>query len=132
MSLHHSGKSASSIFAKNAAPIPPLTRDDSNLLTLFSATHRGTLVIARILSRWVRGAHGRLNERVHISGVEAVACGLGAINLNIQVGPSEYREDSQIGDAPHLAHSVPDLLGKIGQGFKIGSDDLDRINTLRA
>ena len=77
-------------------------------------------------------AHGRLHDRVHIAGIEAIARGLGAIHFDVQIGLSQDGEDAEVGDAPHLAHLVPDLVGKIGDGLEIGTDDLDRINTFDA
>ena len=62
-----------------------------------------------------RPAQRRLDDRVHVAGVEAVARGLRAVHLDIQVRLAEDREDAQIGDAAHLAHLVPDLRGQLRQ-----------------
>ena len=76
--------------------------------------------------------HGRLHDRVHIAGIQAIARGLGAIHLDVQIGLSKDGEDAEVGDAPHLAHLVPDLVGKIGDGLEIGTDDLYRIDAFDA
>ena len=74
-----------------------------------------------------RPAHRRLDDRVHVAGIEAVARRLGAIHLDIQVRLPQDREDAQVGDAADLAHLIPDLRGQLLQHFEIGTDDLDRI-----
>ena len=69
---------------------------------------------------------------VHITGIQPIARRLGTIHLDVQVGLSEHGEDAQVFDAPHLAHLVPDLVGKVGDGHQIGADDLDRIDAFDA
>src|SRR5208337_2000275 len=64
--------------------------------------------------------HGRLHDRVNITGIEAITRGLGTIHLDVQVGLSEDGEDAEVGNSPHLAHLVPDLPGKLGDGLEIG------------
>ena len=76
--------------------------------------------------------HGRLHDQVHITGIQAIARRLGTIHLDVQVGLSEHGEDAEVLNAPHLAHLVPNLLGKVGDGLKIGTDDLDRIDAFDA
>ena len=54
-------------------------------------------------------AHRRLDDRVHVARVEAVAGGLGAVHLEVQVRLAQDRENPQIGNAAHLADLIPDL-----------------------
>ena len=79
-----------------------------------------------------RSAHCRLNDGIDIAGIEAVARGLGAIHLDVQVRLAKDREDAEVGNAANLAHLVPDLLGQLRQNFEIGADDLDRIDAFDA
>ena len=79
-----------------------------------------------------RSAHCRLNDRVNIAGIEAIARGLGTIYLDVQVRLPQDREDAKVGDAANLAHLVADLLGQLRQNFEIGADDLDRIDAFDA
>ena len=65
-----------------------------------------------------RSAHGRLNDRVDIAGVEAIARGFGTIHFDVQVGLPKYREDAEVGDAAHLVHLVADLLGELASRLR--------------
>jgi len=82
--------------------------------------------------RGYRSAHGRLNDRVDISGVETIAGGFGAIYFDVQIGLPQYREDAKVADAAHLVHLIADLLGQLRQDFEIGADDFDRIDAFDA
>ena len=77
-----------------------------------------------------RPAHRRLDDRVHVAGIEAVTRRLGAIHLDVQVRLAQHRENAKVGNAAHLAHLVADLLGQLRQDFEVRSDDLDRVGAL--
>ena len=77
-----------------------------------------------------RPAHRRLDDRVHVAGIEAVARRLGAIHLDIQVRLPQDREDSQIGNAADLAHLVPDLRGQLLNVSRLGPTILTELAPL--
>src|SRR5208283_3408139 len=76
--------------------------------------------------------HGGLNDRIHISGIEAVARGLIPIHFDVQVWLAEDGENSEVGNAANLAHLIANLIGQFRQLFQVGTDDLDRVDAFYA
>ena len=56
-----------------------------------------------------RSAERRLDDRVHVAGIKAVARGVGAVHRDVQVRLAEHRKRAEVGDAANLAHLVLDL-----------------------
>ena len=80
-----------------------------------------------------RGAAERcLNDGVDVAGIEAVARGLFAIDLDIEIRLSQEVEDSEIGHAADLRHLVHHLGREPLQNLEILPDDLHGIGALHA
>ncbi len=69
-----------------------------------------------------RGLHRVLN----VGRVDAVAVGLGAIDLDVDVGLAQHAKQAQIGDARNGLHDVHDLLAGLLQIFQVRAEDLYR------
>ena len=65
-----------------------------------------------------RSTHGRLNDRVDVTGIEAVSRRFGAIHLDVQVRLAEDRKNSQIGNTANLTSSDPSLARPTSPKFQ--------------
>src|SRR5262249_58383771 len=73
-----------------------------------------------------------LHEGVDVADIEPVAGGFFAIDLDVQIGLSEYRKNSEVGNAPDLSHLAHDLISDPFQHAQVAPDDLDRVGSLNA
>ena len=74
----------------------------------------------------------RLHHRVDVAGVEAVARGLFAVDLDVEIGLAQHMENAEVGDALDLAHLGHHLGRERFQRLQVRPDDLDRIGALHA
>ncbi len=77
-------------------------------------------------------ADRRLHRGVDVAGGEAVAGGLGAVDVDADGRLAERGRHGEVGDAGHGRNGVPDLVRHLGQGLEIGAVDLDGILALHA
>ena len=77
-------------------------------------------------------ADGGLHHRVDVGDRKPVACSLGAIDTDDEVGLAEQVEGRRIGDARDLSDLGLQRLGQPFQFAQIAAEDLDRVFALHA
>ncbi len=90
------------------------------------------LAVTFQLGRGNRAPQRRLDRRVDVAGIEAIARRLFTIHRDVEIRLPEDVKDPEIGHAPDLLHFMFDLLGDPLLNCQIWTDDLDRICALDA
>ena len=71
--------------------------------------------------------NGRTNGRIDIAWSEPVTAGAGTIDIDLYSGLAERCKHRKIGDPAHGGQHFLDLVCRLGEGFKIIAEQLDRI-----
>ena len=80
----------------------------------------------------LRAAQRGLYHGVYVARIQPIACGLGAVNLNIQIGLAEYAENAQVGHTRYTVHHLQYGGGDVFQLGEVRPYDLHRIRTFDA
>src|ERR1700677_2584789 len=80
----------------------------------------------------IGAAECSLNHGIDVTGIETVAGGFFAVDLDVEIGLTEQVKYAEVGNALNLGHLGHHLGGQRFQRLQIWSDDLDRIGALDA